>query len=63
MSKFVWAMNIMWCIADTLICALAILGLVWSAFHFDKWWMVLVTLVPLMLFNTHSIFVEAQDDE
>ena len=63
MSKSLTAINIIWAIIDTLICALAILAFGWGAWHFDKWWLLLCNIVPLALFNQHSSIVDADLEE
>jgi hypothetical protein len=45
-------------IADTIIAALTISGFGWGAYHFDRWWILLFTIIPLALFNQHSIIVD-----
>ena len=59
MSKSLVAINIIWAVIDTLICALAIVAFVWGAFYFGKWWVLLFNIIPLALFNQHSLIVNA----
>lgn len=59
MSKPLAAINIIWAIGDVIICGLAILAFAWGSRYFDKWWMLLFTIIPLALFNQHSLIVNA----
>lgn len=59
MSNKLLALNITYAIVDTLIAALSIIGYGWGAWFFGRWWIMLFTILPLMLFNTHSAIVEA----
>lgn len=54
------AINILLCVVDTLVCALAILIFAWCAKYFERWWIVLFSLVPLMLFNGHTLILDRQ---
>ena len=53
------ALNILCTIADTIIAALAICAFGWGSWHFGRWWILLFTIIPLALFNSHSFIVEA----
>lgn len=53
------ALNITYAVVDTIIAALAICAFGWGAWFFGRWWIMLFTILPLMLFNTHSAIVEA----
>ena len=59
MSSKLLAINIIFAVADTLIAALCICGFGWGAYHFGKWWMLCFSIIPLVLFNSHSAIVEA----
>lgn len=59
MSRRIATINILWCIADTLICALLILSFGWCGYHFEKWWINLFSLIPLILFNNHTLVIDA----
>ena len=67
MSNQAKTINILLCIVDTLVCALAIVVFAWCARHFERWWIILFSLVPLMLFNSHVLYMdtekEGEDDE
>lgn len=53
------ALNITYAVVDTIIAALAICGFGWGSWFFGKWWMLLFTIIPLALFNQHSLIVNA----
>lgn len=68
MSKSLTAINIIWAIADALVCALTILALTWGARYFDKWWLLLVEILPVALYHQHSLIIntdltEARESE
>ena len=59
MTNKLLALNITYAIVDTIIAALAICAFGWGSWHFERWWMLLFTIVPLGLFNSHSVIVES----
>lgn len=59
MTNKILALNITYAIVDTIIAALAICAFVWGSWHFERWWMLLFTIIPLALFNGHSVIVSA----
>ena len=59
MDKHLTAINIIFAIADTIVCLAAVLCFAYCAIHFGKWWITLFSFVPLALFNGHSIVVDA----
>ena len=59
MSDKIFKLNSLLAIVDTIIAAIAILAFVWASMNFEKWWLMLFTLVPLALFNSHSILVDS----
>ena len=59
MSKELQTLNIIWAVIDTLICGLSIAAFGWGAYHFDRWWLLPFVLIPLALFNQHSLIVDA----
>lgn len=52
-------MNIIFAIADTIMCGLAVVGLCFGAYHFDRWWILLFTIVPLLLFYLRPMVMDA----
>jgi hypothetical protein len=59
MTSKLLALNITYAIVDTIIAALAICTFGWGAWFFGRWWIILFTIIPLVLFNTHSAIVDA----
>ena len=59
MSSKLLVINMAFAIADTIMAALAICAFGWGAWHFGRWWLLLFTIVPLILFQGHSIIVDA----
>ena len=59
MSRSLLAINILWAIADTAVCVLAVLAFAWGAYHFERWWLLLFTIVPLIMFSNHTLIVDA----
>ncbi len=63
MDNKMFALNTILAIADTLIAALAILAFAWGSRYFDRWWMLLFTIIPLGLFNTHTLVLDVPQEE
>lgn len=63
MSKTLAAINIIFAVADTIVCMLAILCFSYAAIHFASWWIMLFDFVPLAMFYGHGIIVDADIDE
>lgn len=59
MSNRLLAINIVLAIVDTIIAALAICAFGWGSWFFGKWWMLCFCIIPLALFNSHSIIINA----
>lgn len=62
MSNKLLALNITYAVVDTIIAALAICGFIFGAWHFGRWWIILFTIIPITLFNSHSVIVDADID-
>ena len=64
MSQNVKTINIIFCIADMLVRALAILSFAWCAKYFERWWISLFSLLPLFMYNARTFIIEdALEDE
>lgn len=63
MDKRTFALNTVLAIVDTVIAALAIIAFAWGSWNFSKWWMLLFTIVPLALFNTHTLILDTVREE
>ena len=59
MSRSLLAINILWAIADTAVCVLAVLAFAWGASHFERWWLLLFTALPLIMFSNHKLIIDA----
>ena len=59
MSRSLLAINILWAVADTAVCVLSILAFSWGASHFERWWLLLFTVLPLIMFSSHTLIVDA----
>ena len=59
-NKIFW-LNIIIAVVDTIIAALAIVAFTAIANIMGKWWIVLFSLIPLMLFNHHTIVLLTND--
>ena len=57
------ALNIVFAIADTIIAALSILAFVWCSWRCDKWWIILFAVVPMALFNAHTVIINEDIEE
>lgn len=57
MDKKLEVLNIVYAIVDTLICALAIVAFGAGAYYFNRWWILLLTLVPVVAFNNHTLVI------
>lgn len=59
MNKTLSVINILWAIADVLICLAGIAAFAWGAWAFGKWWLLLFNILILALYNQHSLVVDA----
>lgn len=59
MSKSLTAINIILVVTDLILSALCVIAFSWASFFFDKWWLVLFTLIPVMAYSHHSIIIES----
>lgn len=63
MDKKIFVLDVLITIADTLIAALAILAFAWGSRYFGRWWMLLFAIIPLALFNAHTLILDAPQEE
>ena len=63
MSKKLFVINIVLAVVDTIICALGIVAFALGAVHFERWWILCFALVPLLLFNTHTLVIDSELEE
>lgn len=59
MSKNLETINILFAVLDAIICNFCALAFVWGANRFDKWWLCLFVIVPLALFQRHTLIIDA----
>ena len=52
-------LNIIKAITDVIIAALAIMGFIYGANVFQRWWILLFTFIPLALYSSSGIIVLA----
>ena len=59
MSRTLAVINIFLVVADLVLSALAVCAFAWCSVYFHKWWIILFTLVPVILYNNHSVIIDA----
>lgn len=57
MDKHMFIINIIKAIADTIISALGIMGFIYGANVFQRWWILLFTALPLLMYYSSGIVV------
>lgn len=57
MEKGLFWLNIVYAVLDTAIAGVAIFGFFWCANRFEKWWLILFTIIPLMLYSNHTLII------
>lgn len=58
MNKNTTILNIITTIADAVVCAVAVVAFFLASRWFDRWWVMLFSIIPLILYNAHGIIVE-----
>ena len=59
MSKHLTVINILWTVVDTIVCIVGISVFLWASWFFHSWWLILPAIIPLALFNQHSLVIDA----
>ena len=59
MDKNIKTLNIIYAITDTLIAALSISCFAYMALHFERWWILLFSILPLVLYSQHTLVIES----
>lgn len=59
MDKKLFVLNIVFAITDTLMCLAVVAVFGFMAWKFGKWWISLFNLVPLALFQSHTLIINA----
>lgn len=57
MTKHLFVINIIKAVADVIIASLAILGFIYGANVFQRWWVLLFTIIPLLMYFSSGIVV------
>ena len=63
MSAKIFVLNIICTISEMLICALVICVFSFMAWHFEKWWISLLNVFPLMCYNGWKLIAEEKEAE
>lgn len=63
MDNNISKLNIVLAVADTVVASLAIAAFGAAAYVFCKWWILLFSLLPITLFYSHSIIIDADIQE
>lgn len=63
MDNNISKLNIVLAVADTVVASLAIAAFGAAAYVFCKWWILLFALLPITLFYSHSIIIDADIQE
>lgn len=58
MEERLFKLNRTYAIVDTLVCLAAIASFAFAGFHFGKWWINLLNLIPLALYSQHTLVIE-----
>lgn len=63
MDERSYKLNTTYAVVDTLMCLAAILCFGFAAWYFGKWWINLFNLLPLCLFNRHTVILDVEKGE
>ena len=63
MSKRIFALNIVFTIAEFIICLATIMAFAWGSNAFGKWWMLLFCIIPVALYASHGVYLETSVEE
>ena len=59
MDKKIAIINIIYALTDTIVCMVAVGVFAFCAWHFDRWWISLFGILPLLLYSNHSMIINA----
>ena len=62
MNRRIFTLNVLYIIADVIICLTAISGMFLLAMRFEHWWINLFSLFPLALYFQHVVLLEVKPD-
>ena len=63
MDRKLFILNIIITLVDTAISALAIIAFAWGAATFERWWLLLFALIPVLLFHAHPLVLEREPEK
>lgn len=58
MDKKLFALNVVFAVADLIFSALTVLVVTWAANHFGKLWIMLFLIIPVVMFNSHTMIID-----
>lgn len=58
LDKKLAVINIIFAIGDVIVCLAFVMALAKAAVYFNKWWILLFSLIPLLLYSAHGIILE-----
>ena len=58
MDKKLFALNVVFAVADLIFSVLTVLVVTWAANHFGKLWIMLFLIIPVVLFNSHTMIID-----
>lgn len=59
MDNNLYKLNTTYAVVDTIKCVFAILSFGFAAWFCNKWWINLFSILPLMMYSTHTIVIES----
>lgn len=59
MDKKLFVLNLLFAVSDLLFSALTVLVVAWAANYFQNLWILLFLIVPVVLFHSHSVILNA----
>lgn len=59
MDKKLFALNVVFAVADLIFSVLTVLVITWAANHFGKLWIMLFLIIPVVMFNAHTMVIDS----
>ena len=53
----IYRINVLFVICDFIIAGLSLVMVSWAAFFFNRWWIILFSVVPLALYMNHGLLI------
>lgn len=63
MDKKIFVLNIVKVVADVIVSTAAIIAFEWGAWYFGKWWILLFTILPMLMYYSSGIIVMGEPVE